>query len=311
MSESGFLGLISGIIFLGFFVNMAFKRWGIPPTLIIPIFGFALTELLRFFDPDTVIIFAPYFGSMAFAIILFSGVIAIDLYLLFKKLAMATLFTVLTFTLNVILITVLWSSFVAEVLVGVLMGSMVGGTSGAIVIPLAIGVVKGGGTFNFASYLFNPTVNSVILSVIVGFVWFVYYILLAILFGLYWVSDLIGASGPLSAFVFGMTLSNFEKFIEGNLSLDDFTRQISSELSFVSSTFFFFMIGMIMKAVSGFFLLILLARFLLYFMDRVNDAFAIFFMIPRGLAAAIMAINAASEIQSYANRFVSYAFSIR
>ncbi len=385
MSPSGFLGLISGIIFLGFFADMAFKRWGIPPTLIIPIFGFVLTDLLRLFDADTVMIFAPYFGSMAFAIILFNGGIAMDLYTLFKKLATAMAFSVLTFVLNVIFITLLWSLFGGEVLVGVLIGSIVGGTSGAIVIPLiskmnvsdeaktilqiesiltdilvimvaniVIGIIKGGGMFNFASYLFNSAVNSVILAVIMGFVWFeivkyvskndVYYILLlAILFGLYWVSDMIGASGPLSAFVFGITLSNSEKVIRRilpflkvseekiraiNLSLDDFTRQISSELSFVFSTFFFLIIGMVMKkeyllnwdiisAVLGFFLLIILARListvLLYIKDRdINprDAVAIFFMMPRGLAAAIMAIDAASKIPHYANLFVSYAFGI-
>jgi len=385
MSPSGFLGLISGIIFLGFFSDIAFKRWGIPPTLIIPLFGFALTELLRLFDPDTIMIFVPYFGAMAFAIILFEGGIAMDLYSLFRKVATATLFSILTFTLTVILITGIWSLFGGEPLIGMLIGSIVGGTSGAIVIPLiskmdvseeaktilkmesvltdifvimvasiAIGIAKGGGTFNLASYLFNSAVNSIILAVLAGLAWFemvkyvskneVYYILLlAILFGLYWISELIGASGPLSALIFGVTLSNLEKVVNrvlpflrinkeiikvANLSLDNFTRQISSEISFVFTTFFFLMIGMVMKkeyilnweiisAVFGFFLLIILSRaistFLLYLRDRdtsLRDAFAIFFMMPRGLAAAIMAINAASEIPTYSKLFVSYAFGI-
>lgn len=386
MSPHNFLGLIGGIIILGFISDMVFKRFNIPPTLTLLTVGFMLTNIFHLFDPEKVLIFAPYFGTMAFAIILFEGGLALDIYSLVKKLGIAFLFGTMIFLLTALSLTIFWVLFGGDPYIGAVIGIMLGGTGGAIVIPIIsklkvseevktvakmegvlaeifivvgvsviLGMIKGKGEFNIPSYLFNSVVNSTLIGIFVGVVWLqvikvlakneIYYILtLAVLFGTYWFVEFIHANGPLSALVFGMVISNTGKVMAKilpflrideekikilNFSIDEFTRRVSVELSFVFSTFFFLMLGMVVKfeylldwniisAIFGFSLIIITTRifmtFLVYLVDkdikRPKEALTLFFMMPRGLVTAIVAFNVGSVLPQYGNLLLSYAFGV-
>ncbi|MEO0138354.1 MAG: cation:proton antiporter [candidate division WOR-3 bacterium] len=371
---------------MGFISDIIFKRFSIPPTLSLLTVGFILTNIFHLFDSEMILIFAPYFGTMAFAIILFEGGLALDIYSLVKKLGIAFLFGTLIFLLTAISLAIFWILFGGDPYIGAIIGIMLGGISGAIVIPIIsklkvseevktvakmeavlaeiyiivgvsviLGMIKGEGDFNIPSYFFNSIVNSTLIGIFVGLVWLqaikflvkneIYYILtLAVLFGTYWFVEFIHANGPLAALVLGMVISNTEKVVARvlpflrideervrilNFSIDEFTRQVSVELSFVFSTFFFLILGMVVKldylldwnvlsAIFGFSLIIIIIRafvtFLVYLIDkdikRNREVLTLFFMMPRGLVTAIVAFNVGSVLPQYANLLLSYAFGV-
>jgi len=386
MSPNAFLGLIAGIILLGFVSDAVFRKFSIPPTLFLMIVGFLLTNIFGIVSPDLILVLAPYFGAVAFAIILFEGGLALDVYSLIRKFGIAFIFGILVSITTSVLIALQWIMFGGDPYVGVLIGIMLSGVSGAIVIPIisktkvsdevktiakfesvltdiyiviAIGVIlraiEGGSDFNIASYFFNSVVNSVLIPVIVGILWLqvikvlaknqVYYMLtLAILFGVYWFVEMLNGNGPLAALILGMVISNAENVVNRlipfirvdpekikmlNFSVDEFTRQVSAELSFVFSTFFFLMLGMVVKleylldthvisAILGFLAIIIVVRgvltALLYKVDKdirkKRDALTLFFMMPRGLVAAIIAFNLGSKLPQYQKLFLSYSFGV-
>jgi len=384
LSPSAFLGFIAGIILAGFVADLIFKKFSIPSTLFLILLGFFLTNVLHIVSPDLALIIAPYFGAMAFAIILFEGGLALDVYALVKKLGIAFVFSSVLFFLSSLAVALLWVAYGGDPYVGALIGIMLGGTSGAIVLPTIsklktspeaniiakfeavlaeIYIVVGtsvvlnmmmGGNVNVAQYLFNSIVNATIIAIVVGFVWLqvikvlvqneVYYILtLGVLFGVYWLVELLGGSGPLAAIILGMVISNAQNIVNRiipflrisrekldmlNFSLDEFTKQASVELSFVFSTFFFLILGMtvkveyianlsIIQGILGVFLLLVLVRaistYILYKVDRdidARDAWILLFMMPRGLVSAIVAFSIGAVLTDKAEIILAYAFGV-
>jgi len=384
ISPSAFLGFIAGIILAGFVADLIFRKFSIPSTLFLLILGFVLSNVMHIVSPDLALIIAPYFGTMAFAIILFEGGLALDIYALIKKLGIAFVFSTAVFLISALAITLLWVLYGGDPYVGALIGVMLGGTSGAIVLPtiaklrtsseasviakfeavlaeiyIVVGAsvilnVMKGGSANILQYLFNSIINATIIGIVVGFVWLqvikvlvqneIYYILtLGMLFGVYWLVELLGGSGPLAAIILGMVISNAETVAKRvlpflriskekldmlNFSLDEFTKQASVELSFVFSTFFFLILGMtvkvelltdisVLQGIGGIFIVLVLVRlvstYLLYRFDKdidFRDGLILFFMMPRGLVSAIVAFGIGSVLTDKANLILAYAFGV-
>jgi len=384
LSPSAFLGFIAGIILAGFVADMIFRKFSIPSTLFLLLLGFLITNVLHIVSPDVALVVAPYFGTMAFAIILFEGGLALDIYALVKKLGIAFVFSTVVFILSTLAIMGLWVAYGGDPYIGALMGVMLGGTSGAIVLPTIaklhtspetsiiakfeavlaeIYIVVGasvvlnmmqGGSVNVLQYLYNSIVNATIIGIIVGFVWLqaikvliqneVYYILtLGMLFGVYWLVELLGGSGPLAAIILGMVISNAETIVDRilpflrlsrekldmlNFTLDEFTKQASVELSFVFSTFFFLILGMtvnvsyltdlsVLQGIFGIFLVLVLVRivstFVLYKVDKdinFRDGLILLFMMPRGLVSAIVAFSIGAVLTDKAQLILAYAFGV-
>lgn len=384
LSPSAFLGFIAGIILAGFVADIIFRKFSIPSTLFLLLLGFLITNVLHLVSPDVALVVAPYFGTMAFAIILFEGGLALDIYALIKKLGIAFVFSTVVFLLSVAGIAALWIAYGGDPYVGALMGVMLGGTSGAIVLPTIaklrtspeasiiakfeavlaeIYIVVGasvvlnmmkGGSVNLFQYLYNSIVHATIIGIVVGFVWLqaikvliqneVYYILtLGMLFGVYWLVEFLGGSGPLAAIILGMVISNAENIVDRilpflrisrekidmlNFTLDEFTKQASVELSFVFSTFFFLILGMtvkveylldisILQGIFGIFLVLVIVRlistFALYRFDRdidFRDGLILLFMMPRGLVSAIVAFSIGTVLVDKSQMVLAYAFGV-
>ncbi len=378
------MGFIAGIILTGFVADIIFRKFSIPSTLFLLLLGFLITNVLHIVSPDVALIVAPYFGTMAFAIILFEGGLALDIYALIKKLGIAFVFSAAVFLLSAVGIYALWVAYGGDPYVGALMGAMLGGTSGAIVLPtiaklktspeasiiakfeavlaeifivvgasVVLNMIKGG-SVNLLQYLYNSIVHATFIGIVVGFVWLqaikvliqneVYYILtLGMLFGVYWLVEFLGGSGPLAAIILGMVISNAENVVDRilpflrishekidmlNFTLDEFTKQASVELSFVFSTFFFLILGMTVKleylmdfstlqGIFGIFLVLVLVRlvstFILYRFDRdidFRDGLILLFMMPRGLVSAIVAFSIGSVLVDKSQIVLAYAFGV-
>ncbi|HAR96129.1 MAG TPA: hypothetical protein DCR97_09235 [Deltaproteobacteria bacterium] len=154
---------------------------------------------------------------------------------------------------------------------------------------------------------------------------------LAILFLLHAAVDFLGGSGPIAVLVFGIVLGNnneFGRFLK--LKKDGWVGEtikfFHGEVSFFIRTFFFVYMGMIIsfKSVSAEFLLIVAAltgiiaaaRFIsvritgfLSPETRKNSSF-IFFMLPRGLASAVLATSPMALNIRGCDQFVNYTFGV-
>jgi len=137
---------IGSIIFIGFFGNMFFNRYRIPDVLILIILGmfigpdilgnrFGLVTDQTMLDIDT---FKDLFLSAALVIILFDGGLSLDVRTVLESMRMTAVMSILTFIVEMVAIaTALHFIMDIDFMVSLVLGSIVGGTTGAVVIPLA------------------------------------------------------------------------------------------------------------------------------------------------------------------------------
>ena len=316
-----------------------------------------------------------FFGAVAIVIILFDGGINIDLYQLFRGAPRGLLLTVSGFCLSIIvtmLIVVGLSMtilpgvpFENSVLVGIILGAIVGGTSSPIVIPLAfrlknlqektkmvssiesvltdplcIVVVLAilammgevGGSINLslgAQSLVSTFSVGIVIGLILGVIWlpimhkvrkqeFSYVLTLAVVFLVYSLTTLLvgedkggTGAGAIACLMFGLVLGNGKKILKmvkysgKGFEMDEQTKQFHSLTSFVIRTFFFVYLGIIVSFQDIKFILVgiiivlalLVVRYLAVIISTFHGNFekddkqTMTAMMPRGLAAAILAIN--------------------
>lgn len=138
---------IGAIIFVGFFASMIFERTRVPDLLILVILGLVLGPIaIAYFGVELVPrslleSVTPYFAALALVIILFDGGLNLNFDLVLRKINIAFIHTLIAFILSVISV-----AFVANVIlgypliVGILLGAVLGGVSGAVVITLVRGM---------------------------------------------------------------------------------------------------------------------------------------------------------------------------
>lgn len=135
------------IILVGFMGSLFFERTKIPDILILIFIGLLMGPILTQYtsfglldDPqmggaiDTI---APYFAALALVIILFDGGLNLHLEKTIKKMGLALAHTIMVFVGSIVVTALICRYFLGmDLVVGLLLGSIIGGTSGAIVIPL-------------------------------------------------------------------------------------------------------------------------------------------------------------------------------
>ncbi|MCC6544961.1 MAG: cation:proton antiporter [Nitrospirae bacterium] len=136
--EISFVFLIAGlIIIIGFFGGVSFERTKIPDVLVLLGIGVVLGPLFGLVDPKNLTRFAEYFGSLALMIILFEGGMDMDLKKLMKEFGTASLLVMLSFVLSTLSIAgFLFFIESWDILRSLLLGTILGCTSAAIVIPV-------------------------------------------------------------------------------------------------------------------------------------------------------------------------------
>lgn len=137
---------IGAIIFVGFFGNMFFNRYRIPDVLLLVMLGmvigpdvlgqrFGLVTDDAFLSIDQ---FKDMFLSAALVIILFDGGLSLDIRVVMESMRLSVFMSVLTFVAEIGLIAVVLHFVLGmDILVSLILGAILGGTTGAIVIPIA------------------------------------------------------------------------------------------------------------------------------------------------------------------------------
>lgn len=225
-----------------------------------------------------------------------------------------------------------------------------------IVIALAImgSFMETGGKYGVVRELFHAFFDALVLAAIAGAVWarlltwlagqtLSYMLTLAAILVLYYVAELVGASGAITILMFGLVLANMEilagrlvrplrvligyELDQAKFVLDQFLKRINEELSFLVRTFFYVLLGLIVDFSKFNWPIVAwgLALFAIVFGVRVVSTFAlggatkswtvservlISAMMPRGVATAVMAFLPASAGIPDTEDFPIYALTV-
>ncbi len=372
--------ILGAIMILGFIGNLIFNRTQIPSIVWLLVFGLVIGIILnvRNIDPSLLMTISRFFAAVAIVIILFDGGINTDLYQLFKGAPRGLLLSISAFILSVlgttIVVVVLSATFLTSiplensVIIGVILGAIVGGTSSPIVVPLACRLKnlqeKTKMALSIESIITDPLCIVVVLAafymityaggidlligarnlvvtfsvgavmgLILGLIWlpimnrvkkeqFSYFITLAVVFIVYSLTTvLVGVenggegSGAFACLVFGLVLGNGKKVLKMinyhvRFELDEETKHFHSLISFIIRTFFFVYLGLVVSFQNTAFiivgvlvLIVLLAlRYIAIQITTYKGGFeeddkqTMIVMMPRGLAAAILALNFGPEL---------------
>ena len=338
------------VIFLGVAGEAFFKKTGIPDVAFLMILGVIIGPVLGIIQPDAVIQIVPYFAALALIIIMFDGGLNLDLKQIIKTAHFSFTLAILGFILSVVIATLAihytldWSW-----LESILLGSIVGGSSSAIVFGLVRNIRISEETKNMLSFesaltdilstiiafilfeailagqfdlqILQETIGrAIVVGLVLGFgvgiPWMyvstklgnaqhAYMLTLGVLFVLFFLANSFGESGALTALVFGLMLGNKNhlagilKFKLPRIELDDPTH---NQLTFLVRSFFFVFVGL-MASIGQFEYVVLGIgiTIAIYFGRRIVSKITLtkkfslldrkvtYSMIPRGLAAAVLA----------------------
>jgi cell volume regulation protein A len=369
--------ILGAIMILGFIGNFIFNRTQIPSIVWLLVFGLIVGFVFNKYitaNPDLIMTISKFFAAVAIVIILFDGGINTDLYQLFKGAPRGLFLSISAFSLSVLatmLIVVLLSGIIVPgvslrntIVVGLILGSIIGGTSSPIVIPLvsrlrnlqdktkmalsiesiitdplcivvvlaAFYMITFAGGIDIALGIRN-LVSTFSVGAVMGFVlglsWlpimnkvrkeqFSYVITLAVVFLVYSLTTvLVGVeeggegAGAIACLVFGLVLGNGKKVLKmldyGGMGfeMDEETKHFHSLISFIIRTFFFVYLGMVVSFQKIEFILFGIAVLLILILTRYiaiqistfkgkfheEDKQTMIVMMPRGLAAAILALS--------------------
>jgi len=374
LSVQAVLGLIGMIILVGLAGEWVFKKTGVPSVLILIGLGIVLGPGFKLIDPHAITTTAPYFGTLALLIILFDGGLNLKIAKVLRETPFALLFTTIVFTATAVTSALIYRTlFGGSWTVAFLLGVILGGTTGAIVIPVvtqlkglsedtkvilslesaftdvfvvvaalaSIGILKNpsAGISNMLPMVFHSFLDAVLLAGLAGILWarfmgmlqgqpLSYMLTLAAILVLYNIAEIVGGNGAIAILFFGLVLGNMEEIVAkahrhvkrvigvnlevASYAIDVFLKRLNEEISFLVRTFFYVLLGLIfdLSALSplvaaGGILLFAAAlgsrwgvtRLLAFLKPSWNaqERRVIVAMIPRGLAAAVMAFVPASR----------------
>ncbi len=385
---------MGSIIFIGFFGNSIFNRFRIPDVLILVILGvvigpdvlgqrFDLVDHEVLFDIDR---FKDIFLSAALVIILFDGGLSLNLRNVIDSMRITVVMAVMNFMLVMMSVAVLLYLFMGiDFLVAMTLGAIVGGTTGAVVIPIARKMrikEKTKAMLIMESVMTDVLVIVATLSLLsiiqlgefdlllvarelivkflvggaigfaAGIAWLYvldrlqnqplsYMITVAALFIIAAVVEMspLSSSGAVAALAFGLAMGNrrFVKKRLTSLSLsilsEDHIHQFHSEITFFVRTFFFVYLGLSFRfgSFTAVHLIIGLLVISLAVLARwistsvagalgelgVQEKKAVFALMPRGLAAAVLATLPAVKLagmdvwsSELGDLFINTAFTV-
>lgn len=171
IAEAHVILLAAGVvIFLGVAGEAFFKKTGIPDVAFLMILGVIIGPVFGLIQPEAVIQVVPYFAALALIIIMFDGGLNLDIKHVIKTAYFSVTLAILGFILSVVMITLaahfalgwLW-------LESILLGSIVGGSSSAIVFGLVRNVKISEETKSMLSF---ESALTDILATIIAFILF-------------------------------------------------------------------------------------------------------------------------------------------
>lgn len=370
------LASLAAIIVIGYLGSRLFEAFRITDILLLVGLGVLLGPVTGTLEPAMFQVLAPVLGTFTLLVILFEGGLGLRFHDLLTGLTRASLLAVLGWTLTVVAVAVVTTLVLGwDPLLGLLLGSILGGSSSIVVIPLVqalstsehtrvtlsvesaltdvlcvvgalallnvvtTGVLDAQVALTFVASRFSV---AIVAGALVGFLWeyawrhlergpYGYMLTLALLLALHVLVETLGGSGPIAVLTFGIMLGNRallhpereDRAWERGGDL----RRLQSEVVFFVRTFFFVALGILVDidavtdptflGVAGLLLVaIVVARGMAVFLstrgdpDLAGNQGVLLSMLPRGLAAAVLAVLPAQRGVPGTERFVGYAFAI-
>ncbi len=352
----------TALIFLGILVfsahlfAMMFSKKKIPDVLLLLVIGVLMGPVLGLVSPEDFGAVGGVFTSVTLVVILFEGGTGISIGDLRRSWQSTVSLTASSFVVAATVSAAICSFFGMDLLNSIILGSILAGTSSAVVIPLAqqlkltnttrttlilesaitdvlcivfafafINAKLMGSGLNVGKVAGN-VIASFVLASLLGYIGAMIWASLlqkirmlrnsmfltpAYLFIIYGLAEVLGYSGAIASLAFGITIANMEhfhfKFLEKyqknkNLKLNENETSFIGEISFVLKTFFFVYIGISIPFSDGkcimigalitvalFVFRIITAKFFSPKDSNGYDKSVIATMIPKGLAAAVLA----------------------
>jgi cell volume regulation protein A len=158
------------VIFFGVIGESFFKKTGIPDVAFIMILGVLIGPVLGIIQPEVVLEVVPYFAALALIIIMFDGGLNLEIKSMVKTAHFALVLSIIGFVISVGIVTGLthyWLEW--NWIESILLGSIVGGSSSAIVFGLVRNLRISGEAKSMLSF---ESALTDILATIVAFVLF-------------------------------------------------------------------------------------------------------------------------------------------
>ncbi|MHC1709236.1 MAG: cation:proton antiporter [Methanomassiliicoccales archaeon] len=351
------------VIFMGFISNYLFRRFKAPDVLILMVLGITLGPggigLINSEAAQGIESLTPYVAAAALAIIMFQAGMDLAIGDVVKSFSKSLVQTVIAFVASM-LITALILTFLTDwsLETSLLLGAIVGGTSGAIVIPIISGlkistnlrmvltlesaitdvlvIVVATSLIVFMSQesasimgavelLVSSFMVSTMIGIISGIIWtkilqrlskqpFSYMITIAAMLVVYSVTNFLvdkAGGGAIAVLVFGLTIGNWDEISKvlrqkgEQFALGDKVKRFHDEIAFLIRTIFFVYLGLVITTIqfTAWYVLLglivffglLIARYISLLLANkyigldASDEMGLFYMMPRGLAAAVMA----------------------
>ncbi len=130
--------IIASIIGIGFLGNYVFQKVKVPDILFLLLLGVLLGPILGIFERELFVQITPYISALALLMILFDGGINLKVDKVIGEVPRGTLLAVIGFILSTAAVSIISFVFFEELnmIKSLLLGSIVGGVSSAIVIPV-------------------------------------------------------------------------------------------------------------------------------------------------------------------------------
>ncbi|MBM3154902.1 MAG: hypothetical protein FJ008_06150 [Chloroflexi bacterium] len=137
MTAANVLGLAGILLAIGFLADFLFRKTSFPDVIILIALGYVVGPLMGFIQPEQITAFSQVVTAFTLAIILFHGGLHLEFTSVLPIVPRALLLTFLGFGFSMAVVTA-FAYYVMEVelLHGLLLGAIIGGTSSAIVIPM-------------------------------------------------------------------------------------------------------------------------------------------------------------------------------
>jgi potassium/hydrogen antiporter len=138
MHVEGVIAMVGALIFLAHFFTALFSRTRVPEVLLLTLIGLLIGPVLHLTTPASFGRVGPVFTTITLALLLFEGGLDLGLDTLRKSLRGTLVLTLVSFAATVLVATVAtWLLAHLSLLQSLTLGAIVGGTSPAVVIPLA------------------------------------------------------------------------------------------------------------------------------------------------------------------------------
>ncbi|MEM4272258.1 MAG: cation:proton antiporter [Candidatus Bilamarchaeaceae archaeon] len=132
--------IIAGIIFVGFLAEFLFRRFMVPPPLILLAAGLALGPVMHIVDVSLMLSIEYIVAPLALVILLLEGGLELNVYKIIHESGRGILLGGLGIGISSIAVALLWAALGHDIITGLILGVILSGTASEIVVPIAKGM---------------------------------------------------------------------------------------------------------------------------------------------------------------------------